>query len=328
MVSPFANPAFAEWLQTVPSGAVFLEPFAGANNLVRMVDELVPGREWRCFDLEPQHPDVVQRDTIADFPAVDGAVAVVTNPPYLAKNVARRQGMHEVADMCGRYDNLYKLCLDRCLAGAGWVAAIIPESFLTAGVFRDRLQAVVSLDRPMFVDTEVPVCLALWGPAHAGDFMVWKGAELLGTWAELTAAVPTVEEHRSAAAAVRFNDVGGLLGLLAVDSPKGATIRFCRAEEIAPEEVKHSSRHRTRIAVDGLDHDDVDALIAAANARLAEARDATRDVVLTSFMGMRRDGWYRRRLDFALARALLAAALDDTRSAGPPPAGDDQLALL
>lgn len=306
MVSPFANPPFRRWLAAVSDDAVFVEPFAGANNLVRMVDELRPGLEWFCYDIEPRHPDVVRRDVIADYPTTPRPAAVVTNPPYLAKNVARREGHDDIAELCGRYDNLYKVCLERCLVHSDWVAAIIPESFVTANEFRLRLHTVVSLDRPMFVDTEVPVCLALWGVDEVNDFEVWKGERLLGTWRALQAHRPRATSTR-----VRFNDPHGKVGLLATDTPKRASIEFCPGERIDSGEIKHSSRHRSRITIDRLSDDQIPALLEAANRRLADLRTSTCDVGLTAFMGTRDDGWYRRRLDFATARALLAQALLD-----------------
>jgi len=306
MASPFENPAFEGWLGSIPDGTLFVEPFAGANNLVRMVDELRRGLVWDCFDIEPQHPSVAKRDVIANYPATRRPAAVVTNPPYLAKNVARRVGYHDLAERCGRYDNVYKLCLDRCLSHSEWVAAIIPESFVTSGQFHERLDDVVSLDRPMFVDTEVPVCLALWGPAHSESFQVWKGALLLGDWNALQSHRPSVSSSR-----IQFNNPNGEIALLAVDSPKRPSIAFCRGEVIAPSEIKHSSRHRTRISVSGLNTKRVSLLIDATNVRLADLREATCDVGLTAFMGTRADGWYRRRLDFATARALLSQALLD-----------------
>lgn len=306
MVSPFTHPAFTKWLDGISPSATFLEPFAGANNLVRMVESVRAGLSWECYDIEPQHEDVIQRDTLSNFPQVSGVVAVVTNPPYLAKNVARRQGLDGVVELCGQYENLYMRCVAECLAGAGYVAAIIPESFLTAGVFRERLCDVISLNQQMFVDTEVPVCLALWGPDASPDFVVWKSTLRMGTWSELRQHWPVRSDSR-----IRFNDPDGEIGLIAIDTPTSASIRFCEGSAIASAEVKHSSRHRTRITVEGLEAALIDMVIAAANERLTALREATGDIGLTSFMGLRRDGEYRRRLDFATARSLLAEALHE-----------------
>jgi hypothetical protein len=308
MVSPFGSAPFASWLDLVPADALFVEPFAGANNLVRMVSQVRAGLEWSSFDIEPQHRDVEARDTLSDFPTFDRPVAVVTNPPYLAKNVARRRGMTGAAERCGRYDNLYLACLARCLEHARWVAAIVPESFAGSGEFRDRLIDVVVADRQLFTDTEVPVCLALWGEHPRSDFSVWRGRRRLGCWGELWAKWPGPSPGGGR---LRFNDPDGAIGLVAVDSPAGATIRFCDPGGIERSEVQNSSRHRTRISVADLDSHHYAQVIDAANERLGELRKATGDVGLTSFMGFRRDGEYRRRLDYTVARNLLGSVLDE-----------------
>lgn len=306
--NPFTHAAFLAWIDGIPDGAAFLEPYAGANHLVRMVEALRPGRDWTSFDIEPSDPAVVARDTIASFPV--GYDAVVTNPPYLAKNAAARRGMRDAVARMGAYDNLYKRCVADCLAHTGWVAAIIPEGFLTAGVFHERLADVISLPARMFDDTDQPVCLALWGPETSDDFTVWHGDEQVGSYSYLRSLEPRLP---AAPPRVVFNDPDGQVGLLAVDSPRGPSIRFVPADEIARDEVKHSSRHRTRIHVAGLAADEVAAVLDLANRRLAAWRDASGDVGMTSFMGLRVDGKFRRRLSFDMARALLASAVADVR---------------
>lgn len=312
LASPFDHPVFHRWLGSIDAGTTFVEPFAGSNNLVRMATPLIEAAwgeaTWRCFDIEPQDPDVQTLDSLRSLPRdiAAGRQAIITNPPYMARNVAARLGLTEVVDRCGDWDNLYKRCLEVCLENAGWVCAIIPESFVTSGAFRQRLENVVSLDQALFTDTEVPVCLAFWGPESADDFAVWRGRRPLGLWSELVKHVPGPAAEGSR---LHFNDVGGQIGLLAVDRPVGASIRFIDGSEIPDEAVKVSARSRTRILVDDLHPDDTPALLTAANSRLARLRVATADVVLTPFMGPRKDGQYRRRLDFATARNLLAHAL-------------------
>jgi hypothetical protein len=52
----------------------------------------------------------------------------------------------------------------------------------------------------------------------------------------------------------------------------------------------------------------VDDLIDESNGILKEIRNMTQDVFLTSFKGIRKDGKYRRRLDFGIARLILDCA--------------------
>lgn len=313
---PFDHPAFQAWLDQIPVDAVLCEPFAGSKNLVRMMGRYRPDSTWVCFDIEPVTDDVIERDTIRDFPA--GQTAVITNPPYLARNMAARKKMAAVVELCGDWDNLYKRALAECLTGSRWVAAIIPASFITAGQLTERLQTVISISENLFDDTEQPVCLALWGPAATSqpDFELWDGPVRLGRWSQLAGHLPT--PAGDTARALRFNDRDGQIGLCAVDSTTGPTIRFCDPAEIDPAEIKVSSRHRTRIATGTLIPVGLEAaVIAAANRRLEALRDATGDIVLTAFMGVRSDGRLRRRLDFATARGLLAAAIDEVTATAP-----------
>ena len=180
---------------------------------------------------------------------------------------------------------------------------IIPESFITAGLFTERLQAVISLPFTMFEDTDMPTCLALWGASTSSDFEIWRGDHLLGLASELIAPpVPTECKNR-----IHFNIPSGNLGLRAIDNSAFESIWFCDPELIPIERVKHSARLLTRIRVD--DMPNVDELIELTNQKISDWRNNTQDVCLTAFKGLRKDGRFRRRLDYANARALLSQAL-------------------
>jgi len=303
--NPFFHSAFLSWFAQLGATPLLLEPFAGANALPRMMRAIGLDGTWGYFDIAPLAPEVVQQDTLANFPA--GYDAVVTNPPYLSRHFARRKGLEVDHLPWGEYNNLYKVSLERCLANTGYVAAIIPESFLTTGIFTERLVAVVSLTTQMFNDTDMPTCLALWGPTPQSDFEVWRGTRLLGMYRSLAQQLDMPE----CASRITFNDPAGLIGLKAIDGTTGPTIAFVPASEIPIEKIKHSARLVSRIRIDDLGSDQVDAVIAAANKRLNAYRVKTGDVLLTAFKGLRNDGEFRRRLDFDTARRVLAAGLDD-----------------
>src|SRR3546814_1893314 len=114
ITNPFEHPAFLAWAKRADiKNKKLLEPFAGANHLVKMLDELELLGSWASFDIEPKAPGVRSRDTLKSFPS--GYDVVVTNPPYLAKNSATRLGFSFPET---HYDDLYKLAIDRCLSGA------------------------------------------------------------------------------------------------------------------------------------------------------------------------------------------------------------------
>ena len=76
-VAPLAN--------HLPQQFNYTEPCAGDGRLVRHIDQLTQGR-GRCLyacDIEPQHPDILQRDALEitkdQLPTVD---LCITNPPW------------------------------------------------------------------------------------------------------------------------------------------------------------------------------------------------------------------------------------------------------
>ena len=82
---PFnCSQAFKDWYKMVPKDVKFLEPFAGGGHLFNYISA-----DWDGYDIRPNHPNVVNRNTIEDFPR--GYKVCITNPPYLAKTVVSRK---------------------------------------------------------------------------------------------------------------------------------------------------------------------------------------------------------------------------------------------
>lgn len=295
--NPFALAPFREWAERAGlPGQRVLEPFAGANSLVRMLRELSLCGDFAAYDIEPAGRAVRRRDTLADFPS--GFEVCVTNPPWLARNSATRRGLPYPG---GAHDDLYKRCLELCLTHCPRVAALVPASFLQSGLFRARLEHYILLHRILFDDTENPVCLALFGPEPTATVHIHHDGEYMGDLQELARRLPTEKRARD----LRFNDPGGALGFISFDDTRRPSIRFCGADEIRDHAIKTSSRFVTRIGGCGRV---TPARIARLNRNIAAFRRDTADVFLTPFKGLRRDGRYRRRMEFALARRFLNAA--------------------
>ena len=323
--NPFFRDVFMKWVKVndTHGSDIFIEPFAGANNIVNMIREMGLKNEWRCYDISPnednQAPDVAitEQDTLANYPKGVGNVAI-TNPPYLARNSATRDGM-SFPDT--KHDDLYKHSLEVMLEHTPYVAAIIPASFLQTALFRNRLYAVVLLECKMFGDTDCPVCLAMFVPSDkkslpitikshciTGDaFVVYSNDHLIGTFKKLAAILPSGYDGVCV-----FNDPAGSIGLKAIDDTKGRSIGFVNGDDIDPADIKTSSRHKTRIQVN-LQGADRDKVIAEANAIISSLRTQTHDALLTTFKGLRNDGLYRRRISFAQAKQILLAAIESTK---------------
>jgi hypothetical protein len=196
------------------------------------------------------------------------------------------------------HDDLYKHALEISLAHCDYVAAIIPATFLQSGIFLNRLETVVFLhDQNMFLDTENPVCLALFVPRSEG-VSIYNDNDLIGKLADLKALLPKPHTRKN----LTFNHPQGELGFIAFDGTKAASIRFCDAKEIADYPISHSSRMITRIKSDVPVNQKI---IHTLNTRIETFRAETRDVFLTPFKGLRKDGMYRRRMDYSLARHFI-----------------------
>jgi len=289
---------FTEWFRSIPNSnkIILIEPFAGDGSIQSLMTDAGYNNKWQLYDLYPQSPNIVKNDSIASCPK---GKCIITNPPYLARNSATRRGLQFPQTV---YDDIYKLTLSKMLDSAPYVAAIIPESFITSGLFLNRISKVISLKLKMFDDTECPVCLALFSPGN--EFKVYSDNDLIGDMTKLRQYLPSPRTTQQWV----FNSKNGDIGLIAVDDTKTNTIRFVRGDTIPSDSVKVSSRAITRILSNR--HYNTGALIRKANAILINFRGDTQDVFLTSFKGIRKDGKYRRRLDYNLARDILDLAYE------------------
>ena len=324
--NPFKHRMFKSWLKYI-TGTIknpkLLEPFAGSNNIPKMVMELFPDNtNWGCFDIAPGNNildiktfPIIKLDTLGAYPI--GYDVVITNPPYLAKNSATRsKEPFPITD----YDDLYKVCLEKMLQNSNYVAAIIPNSFLTAGLFHNRLYCVISLVSKMFSDTDCPVCLALFVPEALktklelvqDDFTCYRNNTKIGLFSKIESIRDKYTKVDSVSSWI-FNDPKGSLGLKALDSTAGKTIEFIYGPTLNTEipscKIKVSSRTATRISGIPANISLAD-LVLEANRNLSDFRIETDDIFLTSFKGLRKDGDFRRRLDWQLARKILDYSIE------------------
>ena len=291
----FNNVAFLNWSEECDlKNNTVLEPFAGSNNLIKMLKEMNLCNDFISYDIEPKNKDVLFRDTLKDFP--EDFNICITNPPYLAQNSAKRRGLFYPQT---HFDDLYKFALDKCLRNCEYVGAIIPASFLNSKLFRNRLSHYIILNVKMFNDTDHPVCLALF-KRQSDDVVIYEDKKRIRLLSEFEKKLPQSNKNVE----MRFNDKKGQLGLIAIDNTKEPSIRFCEGEKVDPNRIGISSRSITRIAIDGY-IDKIDKLIRNLNDMIMSFRNETHDVFLTPFKGLRKDLKYRRRLDYALARSII-----------------------
>ena len=296
--NPFQNSGFLNWAYECDlSKTTILEPFAGSNNLINMLQDMGLCTDFKSFDIEPKNKFVKRRDTLKNFPK-DFKVCI-TNPPYLAQNSAKRRNL-EFPNII--YDDLYKYSLEKCLENCDYVGAIIPASFFNANIFRERLSHYILLNSKMFNDTEHPVCLALF-KKYSEDVDLYNDNKYLGKLSDLKKKLPKSNINMD----IRFNVPNGNLGLIAIDNTIEPSIKFVNGEEISPERIRVSSRSITRIMIPTKYR--INNIIEKLNYNLNIFRKETYDLFLTPFKGLRKDNYYRRRLDYKLAKKLIEETL-------------------
>ncbi|WP_296631087.1 hypothetical protein [Rhodoluna sp.] len=294
-VRKFLSEAFA-------ASPVALDPFAGDGHLLHLVAAEF-GVAIQGFDIASKHWP--KNDSLKKIANPAGAV-IITNPPYLANHSAKRKGVDSlVAKYFAKgFDNLYKLALDRSLAVADYVVAIVPETFLLSSFDKSRLQLVSVIEGDLFSDTEAPAVVACFGPT-AKKSQVFVNNKKIG---ELDALLALRKFSNYKKSVIHFNVAAGRIGLRAVDSSDGVTpIAFMLAKDFkyAAGKVSHSSRLMTYVEMPNLSDAQIAEVIRIANERLASIRGESQDLVLAPFKGNDKNGKRRRRLDYALAREIL-----------------------
>jgi hypothetical protein len=160
----------------------------------------------------------------------------------------------------------------------------------------------------MFTDTENPVCLALFSPQKSNFIYLYENERYVGELYSLKKELAQILANSAPKnCEIKFNDKNGNIGLCAIDNTRVPSIAFIDAQLVPSQKIKVSSRHLTRILVK--EKVDLDLL----NKKLARIREFTQDFFLTPFRGLRKDGKFRRRLDFQLARKIIVSSLFDTK---------------
>ena len=108
-----------------------LEPFAGQGDLLTWLATRNPADlPIEAYDIDPKHPDVVQRDTLTHPPDYSGAW-VITNPPYLARNKCADKALYDLYETNDLYKCFFaSLCASQrpCRGGA----VIVPVGFFVS----------------------------------------------------------------------------------------------------------------------------------------------------------------------------------------------------
>lgn len=305
--NPFELKPFQDWAKKINLEELeVLEPFAGGNHIITWLGKKC--KSHKSYDIKPKAAEIEKQDTLKKFPK--GFKVCITNPPWLTNYSAKRHGL-EFPKI--KYDNIYKRALELALNNCPYVGFIIPGTFLTWALrtswFTKRLYSVIFINSKLFTETDNPVCLALFTKEEVKDTMVYNDETPLGTLKKLKSHMPLpVKNGRK----IVFNSDKGNLGLICIDNTKEESIRFCPPSEITRKNEKTGAIEARKMKISDrlltkmdTDIEDIDSAIETLNKELDRIRKKTHDVFFAPFKGLRKDGKYRRRVDFIFVRNLI-----------------------
>ncbi len=294
--NPFTLKPFITWADKISlKDKIVLEPFAGDNNLINFLNDINILKDYKSFDISPSNNSIKKKDTIKNFPK--GFEVTITNPPWLARNSAKRRGINFPKT---KYSDIYLHCLDLMLKNCKYVGVLIPASFLQTKFPKERLDTFILLhDKNIFNDTDNPVALALFGENETQDTKIFYDNKSIGNLKSLKELIPSLNKEVK----INFNDPNGELGFIAFDNTKEASIKFFNGKNDKTL-IKNSSRMITRIGLEG--NHNIKELVKLLNQDIDIFRKKTKDVFLTPFKGLRDDRLYRRRMNYSLARRFIA----------------------
>ena len=278
--NPFkGSDAFSLWDSVRPHNVKVLEPFAGAGFLYSYLNE-----EWVGYDIDPKRDDIIQQDTIKNFPV--GFDVCITNPPYLAKTTISREKLNVLI----KYQDLYLDCLELMLQNCQYVAAIIPSTFYNTNLFQNRLLAWDKLDKEVFSDTDVPVGVAYFTPKVRETKLYVNGKEIVK------------QSPKNIKSSLAFNVSHGNYVLSAIDTTKGRNIHIHNDVENFDRKkyLKNTSRNYS------LFYSPLELDIDKINSFIEEWRTKTNDFYLTSFKSTMKSGTYRKRMNFNILKWIVS----------------------
>lgn len=307
--SVWLKPQIKEFISRV-NPSVIVDPFAGQGDLLNVVDTL--GYSVSGLDID-KSLGWEFNDGLKHIPRVEGGL-VLTNPPYLAKNSAKRQGLSGYSYFeNSEFQDLYQIAISKVLESYKYSIFIIPETFVNSSVFTKHLHSITILEENPFECTDCPVCVCCFEVNNSllkeNIYDFYKGGLFLFDSDEGYNRLCKYKSFDNFN--ITFNDKKGNLGLRGIDGlDEFNRIKFCLPGDLNynTSKIKTSSRAITLIKVDF----DIDMIfVNDINYYLEDYRRRTHDVFLSPFKGNNKNGERRRRLDFKLARGFINKIIEN-----------------
>lgn len=283
-----------------------LDPFCGNGDLLRVAKDL-GFKNNVGYDIDLSLNWKIN-DSLKYIEKTDALI--LTNPPYLAKNSAKRRKSSSYKYFDGNdYSDLYLIALDRILESSEKSVVIIPESFLQTALFCERLYSLTVIEENPFIDTECPICVACFDgrKKSANEVAIFKNSEFVFTLDELN----SLKKKPKNTLHLTFNDKDGQVGIKCIDGiSKDKNICFLKPSELDYDLNKISNSSRSITVVRLETNKPIEKIVEISNDILQDYREKTKDLLLCAFKGNQKDSHIRRRrLDYTTARAIIEEAV-------------------
>jgi hypothetical protein len=282
-----------------------IDPFAGRGDLFKAL-ELFNFSEFLGYDIYEKNGWLVN-DSLISIPKHKDTL-LVTNPPYLSKNSAKRQNLSNYSYFNNNdYVDLYQIAIDKALSVYDSCIFIIPETYIRSTFFKHHVNSITIVEDSPFEDTDCPVCVVCF--KYNKDIFkdinydIFKNEVFLLEYKELEYRL--LKYSTKTNLKMDFNNKEGNLGVRAVDGTNpNDRIMFCAPKDLNYDlgTIKNSSRAITVVDV-SCDIDD--RFLFKSNELLEDFRMRTYDLTMAPFKNNNKNNKRRRRLDFATARMLI-----------------------
>lgn len=296
------------------SVSIAFDPFAGWWDLLNVAKGLW-FKSIMGYDIDPDLKWEIN-DSLINIPKIKNSI-IITNPPYLSNYSAKRKWVLSYVEKyfnTSKYDDLYKIALEKCIESNTKVVAIVPETFINSDFPKSKLHSITILEDNPFWDTENPVCVVCfdWIDKSFDKILVYKTDNFIGTldFFENLRLTPTNNIKLS------FNRIDWEIALRAVDMPNpNKKIEFMIKNKLEYDLkwIKESSRLITIIKIwDNVKN--MDKYLQLCNQNLFYFREKCDDILLSPFKWNDKLWKRRRRLDYKTARAIMEKSFFELNS--------------
>jgi len=283
---------------------IVFDPFAWWWDLLNLGISLW-FKEYIWFDID-KTLKWEYNNSLENIPRINNSF-IITNPPYLTNYSAKRKWIiKNIEKYFNKYDDLYKLALEKIFENNDYWIVIIPETFINSSFPKNRLVSITVLEENPFLDTDTPVCVICFDDKEKdlSQINIYKNEVFL--WKLDFFESKRLKPKKNIK--ISFNDLWWQIALRAVDmTTKDKEISFMRKEDLKYNLswIKKSSRLITIINIELTKENCIDNIIQEANNFLYNYRKETYDVLFSPFKWNTKEWRRRRRIDYKTARAIL-----------------------